>query len=192
MRTDIANLELLPRLVGEPLEDAAQLVAAARSIWLLANRETHGLTVYIQRLLHQAHPRVNLINPAYPDALRDLGPDDVVIACTFRPYAVNTLELLAEARTRGVSIVLITDGLAHEFIDPADLVLVVPVDSPSLFLSFTPAVCVLECLAALIAAQDPDLTYETLESTARFVEAHGLMASPRVPAAERPGPRRRR
>lgn len=191
-RTDIANLELLPHLLGEPLEAAAKLVAGARSTWFLANRETHGLALYIQRLLHQARPRVELIEPAYPDALRDLGPEDVVIACTFRPYAVNTLELLAEVRGRGVRIVLVTDGLAHDFIDPADLVLVVPVDSPSLFLSFTPALCVLETLAALIAAHDPDLTYETLESTARFVETHGFMASPRVHGPGRrpdpPGP----
>jgi DNA-binding MurR/RpiR family transcriptional regulator len=169
---DIASLELLPRLLGDAIETAAQVVAQARTAWFLANRETHGLAVYAHRLLFQARGRVALINPAFPDPIRDLGPDDALIACTFRPYARNTIELLSLTRETGARIVLITDGLAHDFIGPEDVVLAVPVDSPTLFLSFTPALCVLETLCALVAAQDPDRTYASLEATARFLEDH--------------------
>jgi DNA-binding MurR/RpiR family transcriptional regulator len=88
---DIASLELLPRLLGDAIETAAQVVAQARTAWFLANRETHGLAVYAHRLLFQARGRVALINPAFPDPIRDLGPDDALIACTFRPYARNTI-----------------------------------------------------------------------------------------------------
>ena len=173
-RQDISSLELLPRLLGEVLPAAASTVAAAGRVWLLANRETYGLAVYAYRLMHQVRRGVHLIDPSYPDAVRDLGSADVVIACTFRPYASQTVTLLARARSAGAAIVLLTDGLAHEFSAPSDIVLAVPVDSPTVFLSFTPAVCALETLAALVARLDVDETYETLDSTATFVDEHQL------------------
>jgi DNA-binding MurR/RpiR family transcriptional regulator len=171
---DIASLELLPRLLGDALETAAEVVAAARTAWFLANRETHGLTVYAQRLLAQARDRIGLVNPAFPDPIREFGPADVLIACTFRPYARNTVDLVAQARANGARIVLLTDGLALDFIGPDDIVLAVPVDSPTLFLSLTPALCVLETLCALVATRDPDRTYANLEATARFMEENDV------------------
>lgn len=167
---DISNLELLPRLLDGPLHAAAAALGAAEQIWFVANRETYGLAVYAYRLLHQARHGVGIVDPSYPDPIRDLGPGDALIACTFRPYARATLDAVDAARAAGVTIVLLTDGLAHDFIHAGDTVLAVPVDSPTLFLSFTPALCVLETLVALVAMSDVDETYETLESTARFID----------------------
>lgn len=172
---DISNLELLPRLLGESLQAAADVVAAAERVWFVANRETYGLAVYAYRLLHQARKEVRLVDPSYPDPVRDLTHDDAVIACTFRPYARATLDLLDAARSAGARIVLLTDGRGHDFIAPADSVLAVPVDSPTLFLSFTPALCVLETLVAQIAMSDVDETYDTLASTADFIDGSNTM-----------------
>lgn len=183
---DVASLELLPRLLEEPLAAAAAAVAGAPATWFLANRETYGLATYAQRLLHHARPGVHLVDPSFPDPLRDLSREDVVVACTFRPYARQTLELVAHARSSGAQIVLVTDGLAHDFIDSGDVVLAVPVDSPTLFLSFTPAVCVLEALAAQVAMLDADHTHETLNATARFVDDQRLMLERGRPAARSP------
>lgn len=181
---DISNLELLPHLLDERLQAAVGIVASAQHVWFLANRETYGLAVYAHRLLHQARKRVSLIDPSYPDSVRDFGAEDALIACTFRPYARATLTLLQAARDAGARIVLITDGLAHDFIGAGDTVLGVPVDSPTLFLSFTPALCVLETLAAEVAMVDVDETYGTLDSTARFLDRMHFMlesGSPRSP-----------
>lgn len=172
---DISNLELLPRLLGESLQEAARVLSTAHQLWFLANRETYGLVVYAYRLLHQTRKQVSLVDPSYPDPVRDLSEDDAVVACTFRPYARATLDLVQAARDKSAHIVILTDGLGHEFIDPADTVLAVPVDSPTLFLSFTPALCVLETLAAEVAMSDVDETYDTLDSTARFVDRSQMM-----------------
>jgi DNA-binding MurR/RpiR family transcriptional regulator len=171
---DVASLELLPRLLDEPLAAAARVIADASATWFLANRETYGLAVYAYRLLHHAVARVHLVDPSFPDPLRDLRHEDALVACTFRPYARETLDLLAHSRTAGAQITLITDGLAHDFIEPTDIVLAVPVDSPTLFLSFTPAVCVLETLASMVAMLDADQTYDTMEASARFTDAQRL------------------
>lgn len=183
---DAASLDLLPRLLEKPLAAAAAAVAGAQATWFLANRETYGLAVYAQRLLHHARAGVHLVDPSFPDPLRDLSGEDVVVACTFRPYARQTLELVARARSSGARIVLVTDGLAHSFIEAGDVVLAVPVDSPTLFLSFTPAICVLETLAAQVAMLDADHTHDTLNATARFVDEQRLMLEPGRLAARSP------
>ena len=78
---------------------------------------------------------VRLVDPSFADPLRSLGPEDVLIACTFRPYARATLGLIPDARRAGAAVVVLTDGRAHDFVEPSDLVLAVPVESPTLLLS---------------------------------------------------------
>jgi DNA-binding MurR/RpiR family transcriptional regulator len=191
VRRDLDNLELLPTMLGAHLERAATQIAAAEHIWLLANRETHGLLVYLYRLLHHVRSNVHLVDPAFPDPLRDIGPRDALLACTFRPYARQTLTLTRHARTRGAAVIVLTDGHGHSFLERSDTVLTVSVESPTVFLSFVSAVSALEALAAYVARVDPDETYETLEGTDRFVEDQRLMletgSSIGKPKRPRPG-----
>lgn len=175
VQRDIASLELLPRMLEEPLAAAAGAIAGARTTWFLANRETYGVAVYGQRLMHQVRADVRLVDPSFTDPLRDIGPDDALVACTFRPYARQTLDLVAHARARQAHVVLVTDGRGHDFIEAADVVLAVPVESPTILLSFTPAVCVLEALVAQVAMLDVDHTHDTLEATAGFVADQNLV-----------------
>jgi DNA-binding MurR/RpiR family transcriptional regulator len=174
---DVANLQMLPHALGERLEPAAEAIGAAEATYLLAGRETYGLAVYAYRLLHQARPEVELVDPGFPDALRT-GVGAAVVAISFRPYARQTIDLISYARSAGARVILVTDGLSHDFIEPSDIVLAVPVESPGLFLSFTAAVCVLESLANLVANIDADRTYEALEATAKIVESQNLLLEP--------------
>ncbi len=176
---DIASLRVLPQLLDDLLEEAAAAIATARTTWFLANRETYGLAVYAQRLLHQVRDDVRLVDPGFADPLRGLGADDAVVACTFRPYAKLTLKLLGHVREQGARTIVVTDGLAHDFVTGSDIVLPVPVESPTLLLSFTPAVCVLETLAARVAMMDADRTHATLEATGAFVAELDLVADRR-------------
>src|SRR3954471_23738831 len=98
VQRDIASLELLPRMLEEPLAAAAAAIAGARTTWFLANRETYGIAVYAQRLMHQVRADVRLVDPSFTDPLRAMSPDDALLACTFRPYARATLDLVAHAR----------------------------------------------------------------------------------------------
>jgi DNA-binding MurR/RpiR family transcriptional regulator len=175
VRRDLENLELLPTMLGAHLEQAAAQIATAERVWLLANRETHGLIVYLYRLLHHVRSNVHLVDPAFPDPLRDIGPRDALLACTFRPYARQTIALTKHARGRGAAVIVLTDGHGHTFLESSDTVLTVSVESPTVFLSFVSAVGALEALAAYVARIDPDETYETLEGTDRFVEGQRLM-----------------
>ena len=177
-RRDIENLELLPGLLGDRLDRAASAICAARRCWLLANRETQALTAYLYRLLHQVRRNLWLVDPAFPDPLRDAGADDAVLVCTFRPYSRQTVELLAHVRAAGASTIVMTDGERHRFLRPDDIVLPVPVESSTMFLSFTAAVSALEALAAAVARAAPQETSATLERTGAFAERQRLLLEP--------------
>lgn len=181
-RRDAASLGLLPRMLDESLAAAAEVIADARATWFLANRETYGLAVYAYRLLYQVRTDVYLVDPSFPDPLREVGSGDALIACTFRPYARQTIVLLEHARTLGAQAIVVTDRGGLDFLAPEDVVLPVPVESPTIFLSFTPAVCALESLAAQVAMLDADRTHDSLVATARFVGEQGLVVD-RGPAA---------
>lgn len=175
VRRDLENLQLLPTMLGPQLDHAAKQIAAAEHLWLLANRETHGLIVYLYRLLHHVRAHVHLVDPAFPDTLRDITSNDALLACTFRPYARQTIALLKHARSKDASVIVLTDGYGHTFLEDSDTALAVSVESPTVFLSFVSATCALEALASSVARIDADETYETLEATDRFVESQRLM-----------------
>jgi DNA-binding MurR/RpiR family transcriptional regulator len=175
VQRDIASLELLARMLEEPLAKASAVIAGADTTWFLANRETYGVAVYAQRLLHHVRGDVRLVDPSFPDPLRSIGAGDAVVACTFRPYARQTLALIDHVRAAGAHLILLTDGRGHGFIGSADVVLAVPVESPTMLLSFTPAVCVLEALVAQVAMLDADRTHDTLDATASFAAAQNLV-----------------
>lgn len=175
VRRDLENLQLLPTMLGPQLEHAAQQLAAAEHLWLLANRETHGLIVYLYRLLHHVRSHVHLVDPAFPDTLRDITPGDALLACTFRPYARQTIALIKHARSKAAAVIVLTDGYGHTFLEDSDTALAVSVESPTVFLSFVSAICALEALASCVARIDADETYETLQATDRFVESQRLM-----------------
>lgn len=178
IRRDIENLELLPAMLGSALDEAAGKAAGARHLWLLANRETHGLVVYFYRLLHHIRAEVRLVDPAFPDPLRDIGAEDALLVCTFRPYARQTIAMVQRARKAGAAVIVVTDGTGHRFLVAGDTVLAVPVESPTMFLSFVSAFTALEALAAAISRIDAERTYGTLEATSRFLEGQELMLEP--------------
>lgn len=175
VRRDIESLELLPRMLEAPLAMAAEAIASVSTTWFLANRETYGIAVYAQRLMHHVRADVRLVDPSFADPLRGMGPADALVACSFRPYARQTLELVAHARKAAARIIIVTDGRGHDFLEDADVVLAVPVESPTLLLSFTPAVCLIEALVAQVARLDADHTHDTLDATARFVNGQDLL-----------------
>jgi DNA-binding MurR/RpiR family transcriptional regulator len=184
-RRDVENIQLLPTMLGSRLEHAASQIAAAEQLWLLANRETHGLIVYVYRLLHHVRSNVHLVDPAFPDPLRDITPRDALLACTFRPYARQTVALTKHARSSGAAVIILTDGYGHKFLDASDTVLAVSVESPTVFLSFVSAISALEALAAYVARIDADETYRALDATDRFVESQRLMLEAGRPTGKR-------
>jgi DNA-binding MurR/RpiR family transcriptional regulator len=174
-RQDMSNLEMTERLSGEALVGTAELLAAARRIYVVGNRKSYALAVYLHRILHGVRPTVRLVDPAFPDELSAMDADDALVACLFQRYSRSTIGMLETAAKIGAKTVVLTDGRGHDFARRADQCLVASTDSPTLYQSMVAPLALLEALAAQIAALDPDLTRRSLEATERFNVGQGLL-----------------
>lgn len=79
-------------------------------------------------------------------SLLDLSRRSVLVAFDFRRYDDATLRVVQEARRRRASVILVTDLWLSPAASYADVVLPVPVESPSPFDTSLTALALVECL----------------------------------------------
>ena len=115
------------------------------------------------------------------DAIRDAGPDDVLLAASVEPYARAAIEVAHYATAAGVPLVAITDSEVSPLASRATATLLVATDSPSFFHTMTPLLAVAEILAALVAGAGGNRALEALERTEAQLSAFGVHLPRRLP-----------
>jgi len=110
----IASIERLRSAVApSDLERAAALIATADAVYLLGLRRAFPVTAYLAYALGKLGFRVVLVDQIAalgPEQLVGIGKRDVLVAVSFTPYTPITVELAAEAATRKVPVIAITDS----------------------------------------------------------------------------------
>lgn len=153
----MTNLEVMfSQDLAEPLTLVARKMIAARRVVVIAVGSGYALAHQFCYVSRMALPNVVLTPHAggLPvDDLIDLGPRDVALVMSFRPYRRETIDAAGFARARGATVVAITDSRTSPVAMPADTVFVVPTDTPQFFPSMTAALSLLETLVATIVTQ---------------------------------------
>ncbi len=106
-------MDMRSRLDTAALDRAAELLAAAHTIYLVGLRRSFPISVYMAYALGKLGVRNLLV-----DAVAGLGaeqasfisPSDVLLAISFAPYASETVDLARAASGRGAKVVSITDA----------------------------------------------------------------------------------
>ncbi|MBK5946580.1 RpiR family transcriptional regulator [Rhodobacter veldkampii DSM 11550] len=91
---------------------AALMADPDRRIWATGGRITHAMADYFVTHMKVIRPGVNLISDmsnAWPPALLEMRPGDVLLAFDIRRYENNVLQLVDMAADQGAEVVLITD-----------------------------------------------------------------------------------
>jgi DNA-binding MurR/RpiR family transcriptional regulator len=114
-RTSINALERLetPENV-EKLEQAALLLLQADSVYLLAQRRSFPIAVYLQYSLSQLGLRTVLldgIGGLLFEQVTGIRPRDVCIVTSFHNYAPDVVQLARELHSKNVPIIGFTDGV---------------------------------------------------------------------------------
>lgn len=95
------------------LEQIADMLFSANSVYLTAVRSSYAIAYYLHYVGRMALPQLQLIprhrNSAIDD-LNDATDGDVLIAITVTPYSRETIEACAFAKKKGVKLLLITDS----------------------------------------------------------------------------------
>lgn len=122
------SLEALAKAVDEAaLARAVAVLAAAETVHLVGLRRAFPVASYLAYVFDKMevpamlHDGVGRLDHRF--ALR---PGDAVLAITFAPYSEETVALAADARTRGLPVVAVTDRLTSPLARLADALLTVP------------------------------------------------------------------
>jgi DNA-binding MurR/RpiR family transcriptional regulator len=91
---------------------AALMADSARKVYATGGRITHAMAEYFVTHMKVIRPGVSLISDmsnAWPPALIEMVPGDVLLAFDIRRYENNVLQLVEMAAEQGAEVVLITD-----------------------------------------------------------------------------------
>lgn len=159
----------------ERLTVAADLVCSAERVYCCGARSSFPvafLFAYLQSYLWDRACLLDGLGGAGSDPLLRAGPEDVLLAVSFEPYASSTVDLVRRAHRAGVRVVAITDKELGRIGCHADVAIIVSNRSPSFFDTMTPAFAAAEILAAMVAGRlGPEVASRVREREALIAEA---------------------
>jgi DNA-binding MurR/RpiR family transcriptional regulator len=134
---------------------AALLADEKRQIFAMGGRITHAIADYFTTLMLAVRADVRLLpnlSNAWPVALIDLKPGDVLLVFDIRRYENSVLQLVEMAKEQGAEVILITDPWISPAATHARHRLVAQIEAPSAWDSMVSITVLVETL--LSAVQD--------------------------------------
>lgn len=155
---------------------AGLMADSNRKIFAMGGRITHAMADYFVTHMKVIRQNVTLISDmsnAWPPALIDMAPGDVLLAFDIRRYENNVLSLVEMAADQGAEVVLITDQWVSPAAERARYRLSAHIEVPSAWDSTVAIQVLIETLMAAIQS----LTWE--ETQARMKRLEELYARAR-------------
>lgn len=142
------------------LERAAALLESGEGwIHVFGQRTSAAVAEYAYFLLNPMLPnvvRVEAGESALADRLIGIGPEDRLLAFTFRRYAKVTTDVVAFFEEAGAPVVLVTDSPAAPAARHATETLVCADDAPARFPTAVTGIFLVELLAATLLERNPE------------------------------------
>ena len=152
-----ADLDASIEATGAATIDRAAAILESGEGWIhvFGQRASAGLAEYAYFLLNPLLPNVVRVDSAIADHLLDIGPEDRLLAITFRRYAQLTTDVVSFFADAGAPVVLLTDSTSAPAAARATETLVCADETPAPFFTVTTGVFMLEVLAATLLERNP-------------------------------------
>ncbi|MGI9117671.1 MAG: MurR/RpiR family transcriptional regulator [Gaiellales bacterium] len=169
---------------GTPPESLARAAALLETgegwIHVFGQRASAAVAEYAYFLLNPMLPnvvRVEAGESALADRLIGIGPEDRLLAFTFRRYAKVTTDVAAFFQEAGAPVVLVTDSTAAPAAKHATETLVCADDAPAPFPTAVTGIFLVELLAATLLERNPDGIGRRLDDAERAWGRFGTYGS---------------
>jgi DNA-binding MurR/RpiR family transcriptional regulator len=133
----------------EDLDRSMELMHKAHNIYLAGVRRAFPVAAYLAYSLSHVEKRAFLLDGVAgmtAEQSRMLGPDDIVIAVSFRPYASETIAVVERAVANGTPLIAISDSRVSPVASPADVCFEVKDAEVRQFRSLTASMCLAQTL----------------------------------------------
>ncbi len=155
---DTASVQsLLDDVSTRDLSDAAEILGNAETIYLVGQLRSTPVVEILRYLLTMVGKKCLLLDPSGGLAThiaRTIGPDDVLLAVSFRYYANEVVSISEEVAAKGTPIVAISDSTMSPLAKSAGVLLTAPEHKSLISRSLTAPICLAQALALAVAAQD--------------------------------------
>jgi DNA-binding MurR/RpiR family transcriptional regulator len=148
---------------------AALMADRNRKIYAMGGRITHAAADYFtthMKVIRQHVERISDTSSAWPPALIDLAPGDVLLAFDIRRYENNVLQVVEIAADQGAEVVLITDQWVSPAAAHARYRLSAHVEAPSAWDSTVAIQVLVETLLAAVET----LTWQDTQARMKRLE----------------------
>lgn len=150
------------------LKGAADAILAARKTLVLGIGIGHMLARNFAYLAGMILDDIRAIPNEGHHPMDDIGragPDDVLLAITFKPYRTEVVAAVDHAVDRGMTIIGVSDSPVSPIVTAANFPFIVGTRTPQFFTSTVAATALLETLTAFVVA---DAKPEAIERIERF------------------------
>lgn len=156
-QSNIAALQHLAETTRrEDLERGVKMIAEAEAVYLVGLRRSFPVASYLAYALRHADKRAYLVDGLAGMIVEQssmLGPKDLLIATSFRPYAQPTADIVNEAREHKARVIAISDSRLSPIARQADLCFEVKDAEFRKFRSLTASLCLAQTLVISYAFQ---------------------------------------
>ena len=139
------------------LERAVQALADARAVLVVGLLASESSANYLHHLAAMGFRNWQLLagdSAELAQQLETLAPGDVVVCISVEPCAADSIRVARHAREAGARVIGITDRRTSPLAACSDDILLVSIQSPSIFPSQVGAITLIEVLVGMIAARD--------------------------------------
>lgn len=160
LRMDMNNIRAtIETLDTQLFSKVVEEISAARRIYLLGLRSAAPLADFFGYYLHYIFDDVRIMSGAINDtfeAIARIQAGDVMIAVSFPRYSNRTLESMRFARSRGATVIGITDGSMSPLHEVSDLCLDARTDISSFADSLAAPLSLINALLAALGERNRD------------------------------------
>ncbi len=145
---------------------AADRIVAARTTYVLGVGISYALAhnfAYLARMALDTVVAVPRDGSLPIDDLARAGPDDVVLAMTFKPYRSEVVDAVRSIVDQGAGLIALSDSRTSPIALLAEQTFVIPTETPQFFTSTVAAAALLETLMAFVVADADDHVIANIE-----------------------------
>lgn len=146
----LALQNLLQTVSRAEIRAAVDMIAKAHTVHVVGFRRSFPVASYLVYSLLQAGKRAVFVDGIAGLAMAQvqaIGPQDLLIAVSYHPYAGETVTIVEAARENGAKVLAISDSLVSPVAKPADLVLQTRESEVRKFRSLSASMCLAQALA---------------------------------------------
>jgi DNA-binding MurR/RpiR family transcriptional regulator len=155
--SDAASVQsLLDEIDANDLAHAAELLGDAETVFLLGQLRSAPVVELIRYLLTMAGKKCMMLDPSGGLAThmaRTMGPNDVLLAVSFRFYANEVVSIVEEVAAQDRRIVALTDSTLSPLAKSADVLLAAQEHPGPLSRSVTAPICLAQTIALAVASR---------------------------------------